>query len=214
LLPSEAERCAVTGKLAAPGLLATCAASGKRVLPAQLGTCSVSGKKALTQFLVSSSISDARMLEGEAIRSLGGACCMPSEAKRCSWSGKLYHPDDLRKCALTGVPIYVGFLALEGGAPRLEVLSNMLSGTEKADDQKENWLKIAEFGARRHHGKWHVESVRAGPDGHHLAVCAEIRTWLGLRSEYAGLLYSLDSKDIVGHIALGKRKDRQWVSSP
>jgi hypothetical protein len=153
------------------------------------------------------------MLEEEAVRSLGGAYCMPSEVRRCSWSGKPYHPDDLRRCALTGVPIYAGFLASEEGSPRLEVLSNLLSGTEKADDQKEEWPSIAESGAKDHRGKWHIESARLAPDGHHLAVCAEIRTWLGLRSEYAGLIYSLDDRRILGHIAVGKRKDHRWISS-
>ena len=211
LLPAEAARCAVTGKLVIPGLLATCAASGKKALPAQLGTSAVSGKKALNQYLVSSSISDARMLEDEAVRSLGGAYCMPAEAKPCYWGGKLYHPDDVRRCALTGVPIHVGLSVLEQGAPCLEVLANMLSGTEKADDQKEMWPLIEEIGAKDHRGKWHVESARLGPDGRHLAVCAEIRTWLGLRSEYAGLLYSVENNNIVGHIALGRRKDGYWI---
>ncbi|MGO9174310.1 MAG: DEAD/DEAH box helicase [Rhodomicrobium sp.] len=213
LLPSEAERCAVTGKLVVPGLLATCAVTGKKVLPAQLGTSAVSGKKALNQYFVSSSISDARMLEDEAVRSLGGAYCMPSEAKPCYWGGKRYHPDDLRKCALTGVPIYTGLSVLDQGVPRLEVLGNMLSGTEKPDDGKELWPLIAEAGAKDHRGNWHVECARLGPDGRHLAVCAEIRTWLGLRSEYAGLLYSVDNKNIVGHVALGKRKERHWISN-
>jgi hypothetical protein len=87
----------------------------------------------------------------------------------------------------------------------------MLSGTEKDDDQKEMWPLIEEIRAKDHRGKWHVESARLGPDGRHLAVCVEMSTWLGLRSEYAGLLYSVENNNIVGHIALGRRKDRYWI---
>ncbi|MBJ7532728.1 DEAD/DEAH box helicase [Rhodomicrobium vannielii ATCC 17100] len=211
LLPTEGEQCAVTGKLVIPGLLATCAVSGKKVLPAQLGTSAASGKKALSHYLVSSSISGARMLEDEAIRSLAGAYCLPAEAKPCLWGGKFYHPDDLRKCSLTGVPIHVGFATVDRGFPHLQALADILSGTEKTEQGKAMWPLVAEAGAKDHRGKWHIESAKFSPDERHLAVCAEIKTWLGLRSEYAGLIYSLDNKSLVGHIAIGKRKGHQWL---
>ncbi len=79
-LPTEGEQCAVTGTRVLPGVLETCEVTGKRVLPSQLERSSFSGKRALRRLLVTSTVSGKRLLESEAISSVGGAHCVPSEA--------------------------------------------------------------------------------------------------------------------------------------
>jgi hypothetical protein len=204
LLPSEAERCGVTGKLVRPGILENCAASGKSVLPAELEVSTVSGKRALRNLLVPSSISGARFLEAESIRSAYGKFCAPSEAKRCQWSGDAVHPDDIRTCALLGLPVHFQFMTEQ--TRRLKVVEELLSGTRRTADGNERWEEIrAKAVSAMKGGKCRVDAATLSPDGRSLAISAEVKSLLGLRTQYAGMLYSLDQNAIIGHVALVKR---------
>jgi hypothetical protein len=40
-----------------------------------------------------------------------------------------------------------------------------------------------------------------------------VRTFLGLRVNQAGLLYSLEEGAIVGRIAMGKRTPKGWIAA-
>ena len=100
----EAEQCETTGNYVRPGILEHCAVTNKRVLPSELGRCAVTGKRVLKSLLVTSSLTETRLLENVAIRSATGKNCAPIEAKQCFWSGKKFHPDDLRICELTVYP--------------------------------------------------------------------------------------------------------------
>jgi hypothetical protein len=53
--------------------------------------------------------------------------------------------------------------------------------------------------------KCRVEAAVLSPTKQHLAFCTEIRTFFGMRVRYAGSIYSIVSREIVGRIAEGKQ---------
>lgn len=204
LLSSEAERCAVTGKLVRPGTLEICEASSKHVMPSEVETSAVSGKRVLRSFLVESSVSGARFLEAEGIRSAYGKFCAPIEAKRCQWSGKAVHPDDIRTCDLLGLPVHFQFVSDE--TRRLLAVEELLNGTRRSADASERWQEIrVKAVSTGNIGKCRVEAAALSPDGRSVAVCAEIKSLLGLRTRYAGMLYSLEQNAIIGRVVIVKR---------
>ena len=210
LLVSEAEICEQTKKVVIPGLLEFCEVSKKKVLPSELEKSAVSGKKALKKFFVSSSISNARLLEKEAIRSIEGNFCSPLEAKKCSWSDKKFHPDDLKICNLTGLPIYTEYLSGKNRIS-LEPLLNLLQGTERKVDKQEDWGLIATKVSTILRSKnCKVESAILSPDKKKLAICLEVKTWIGLKVRYAGLLYSIEDANIIGRVVIGKLENNDW----
>ena len=213
LLAEEAESCEVTGHLVLPGVLEKCSVTGLAVLPSELEECAASGKRALKKYLVTSSISNARILKKYAMRSAAGKLCAPLEAKRCMWSGRIYHPDDLRTCALTGVQVHSEFVT-SGPNPRLRPLSDLLLGGRRSSDASDLWDAIAaKASIALGGGRCRLEAAQASPDGRHVAVCSEVRTLLGLTTQQAGLLYSVNNDEIVGRIALGKRTPNGWTDA-
>jgi hypothetical protein len=211
MAPQEAEQCQATGKLVRPGILERCDVTGKAVLPSELERCAVTDKRVLKQLLVTSSISGARVQQQLALRSNLGAYCAPSEAKMCMWGGQRYHPDDLRVCALTGIPIHVDFVATTK-EPCLQPLADLLDGVRRTSDAREHWEDIAFKVSTALSSRCCVETARVSPDARHIAICSEVRTLLGLRVHQAGLLYSIDEQAIVGRIAMGKRTPKGWVA--
>ncbi len=138
LTVAEADRCEVTAHYVRPGILQPCEITQKRVLPSELERCAVTGKRALKSLLVTSSLSETRMLEKVAVRSATGKFCAPIEAKPCSWSGGKFHPDDLRVCELTGLPIRFQFVASNRN-PRLQPLVDLLNGIKRNADEPQVW---------------------------------------------------------------------------
>lgn len=213
LLREEAEKCEVTGKIVMPGLLEQCEVTGKKVLPSELERSAVSGKKALKQFFVSSSLSGARLLEREAVRSVSGKYCVPDEAKICTWSSVQCHPDDIKTCELTGVPIHFKYSYVgPNGQIRFEPLINLLNGVRRKSDRPDLWQVLVAKGSSVLKGNSKVESAELSPDGNHLAVSLEVKDWLGMRTRYAGLLYSVGEDAIDGRIILGKRNTKGWIA--
>lgn len=210
ILSSEAETCEITKKIVLPGLLEVCEVSKKKVLPSELEKSAISGKKALKKFFVSSSISDARLLEKEAIRSIKGNFCSPLEAKKCSWSDKKFHPEDLKICSLTELPVYIEYLS--GKPIRLESLDNLLQGVERTTDREGDWELISTKVSEVIHSKnFKIESAILSPHKKKLAICLEVKTWLGLKVRYAGLIYSINEANIVGRVVIGKVEDNHWL---
>lgn len=207
----EAETCEVTGQQVRPGTLETCAVSGKHVLPSELERCAATGKQALKKYLVTSSLSQARVLESVAIRSGRGAFCAPAEARQCFWSSRISHPDDLRTCALTGLLVHIEFCTNEG-PPRLLPLAEMLDGIRRTADENQLWEDIrARIVTVLRTSKCRVEAAALSPTKQHLAFCAEIRTFLGMRVRYAGSIYSIISGEVIGRIVEGRnRKFKAW----
>ncbi len=210
LATSEAERCEVTGNYVRPGMLKQCEITQKRSLASELSQCSASGKRVLKTLLVASSVTGVPVLETLAVRSLSGKHCLPIEARPCAWSGRKPHPEDLRVCELTGLPIHVQF-ATDGGHPRLQPLVDLLDGINHTTDLGELWERIANnvcvaLGKKR----CRIEAAILSPNRLRLAVCVEVRTLLGLRVQHAGVVYAVDSQAIVGRIANGQRTSRGW----
>ncbi len=211
LLSSEAEQCAITNSYVRPGVLEECFVSKKRALAREMERCAATGKRALRTFLVTSSLSGARILEQVAITSATGKFCAPVEAKSCLWSGRRCHPEDLRDCWLTNVPLHFEF-ATSGRHPSLEVLLDLLDGKRRTEDEPERWMTIGQkLEAALEKGRCRVVAASLSPDKSHLAVCAEVRTLLGLQRRHTGAIYSLRDNSIVGRVALGRRTSAGWL---
>lgn len=209
LLVAEAEQCEVTGKYVKPGILELCTISRKRVLPSELEKCAATGNIALKKYLVTSSLTGARILEEVAARSTIGKYCAPVETKLCLWSGRKVHPDDLRVCELTGLPIQLEYVT--GAPPRLQLLVDLLNGIRRNTEEPQLWdLVTAKVAAAIGKGRCGVESAILSPDRKHLAVCAEIRTLLGFRVRQAGLVYTVGEQSISGRVVQGQRTSAGW----
>ena len=211
LPPSEAEMCDITKKLVMPGILEKCEVTGKLVIPSRLEKSAISGKKALKKFFVTSSISPARFIEDEGIKSAIGNFCLPLESQTCIWSGKNYHPDDLRKCSLTGINAHFEFVTT-GESNRLKVLTSLLDGVSRKTDKADFNEKILESLAKVTGNKnLKIEFTELSPNKRLLAFSTEVRTFLGLKLRYAGGLFSIAENVIVGKISSGKRENGIWI---
>jgi hypothetical protein len=210
LLAEEAERCDVTGKLVVPGRLMKCQVTGKKVLPSLLEKSSVSGKTALKEFFVTSSISGARLLAEESIASATGTHCRQNEAKICIWSGRKCHPDDLRTCQLTHLSVHFEFMTANGQT-RLEPLVTLLDGVQRKNEKQELWPTITTKMSHTLHARLQVESAILSPSANYVAVCLEMKNWLGLKTRQAGLLYAIKGDGAIGRIVTGKRGTEEWI---
>jgi superfamily II DNA or RNA helicase len=204
LLAMESEGCEITGKAVMPGLLVRCEVTGKKVLPSELEMSAISGKKALKSLFVSSSLSSIRLLEQEAVRSATGKYCAPFETRTCFWSGRQCHPDDLRTCELTGVVINFEYTE-PNKKPHSEVLIRLLTGMNRKVEKSGIWNTIeAQTSVLTGYRNCAVKASELSPDGQRLAVCLEIRAWMGLKIRLAGLFYSIPDNAIIGRISIGK----------
>ncbi len=210
LLAQEAEKCDMTGQMVVPGVLVRCEVSGKKVLPSLVETSGISGKRALKEFFVSSSISGVTALRSESIASATGKWCLPGEAKLCIWSGSPVHPEDLRTCELTRVSAHFKFMTTNG-VSRLEPLEALLNGLRRKADKPEIWTKISEDVSIVANAKSHVEAAILSPSAQYLAVCLQTKDWLGLRTRYTGLVYSIPEQEAIGRVVAGKRGAQEWA---
>ena len=216
MLSEEAERCEMTGKVVIPGLLERCEISGRKVLPSELEHSAgprYEGAQAIFHF--EQRFGGARIPEQEAIRSMTGKYCAPQEAKMCLWSSLVNRVTPTRHppCEVipTGVPIHFKYSYVTNGHVRFEPLINLLNGVRRKMDKPELWDSITAKAsdALKNNGK--IEAAELSPDGNHLAVALEIKDWLGLRTRYAGLIFSIKDNAIDGHIVLGKRGSQNWI---
>jgi hypothetical protein len=121
------------------------------------------------------------------------------------------HPDDLRTCDLTGLPLHYEF-ATADGAPRLQPLAEMLDGVRRTADEIPLWDKVAgQVTAALKGGKWRVEAAALSPAKRHLAACAEANRFLGMRVRQVGAVYAVGGEIVVSRIASGKRGPRGWI---
>jgi hypothetical protein len=188
---SEAETCEVSGKVVRSGMLETCIATGKKVLPSLLAACQVTGARAQRSHMVTSSVSSALMLRDKAVQSSARQFCLPAEAQTCLWSGRRVHPDDIRPCSLTGLPIHIDYATTQSPA-RLRPLVEMLDGIRHNADQGEIWDKIAQrLNLAMKGGKCRIKAAILSPSNQRLATCAESKTMLGLRVHQVGAVYDL-----------------------
>jgi hypothetical protein len=210
LTVTEAEQCEATGNYVRPGVLEPCAVTQKRVLPSELSRCAATGKRVLKRLLVTSSLTGAQILEEVAVRSVTGTYCAPVESKPCLWSGQKFHPDDLRVCELTGLPIHFEFVTANKN-PRLQPLVDLLNGIKRTADEPKLWDVVTDKVATTiGKGRCRVEAAVLSPNKRHLAVCSEVRTLLGLRVHQVGLVYDIDDHSVVGRVAQGRRTSEGW----
>jgi len=123
----------------------------------------------------------------------------------CVWSGKRFHPDDLRTCSLTGLSIHFEFVTRNPNSC-LEPLIELLSGVRRTADRTDLWETIAariapQFGR----GTCRVEFAVISPDRNHLALSIEVKTLLGLRTRNVGCIYQIGDAAVIGEIVQGKR---------
>ncbi len=210
LLAEEADKCSVSSKLVVPGLLVSCGVTGQKVQPTFVERSAASGKAAQKIFFVSSSISGTRLLPDEGVKSATGKYCLESEARVCLWSGKKYHPEDLRTCELTRVTAHFEFMTANGQT-RLHALVDLLNGVRRRTDLQELWPSISAMAARTVDTRSEVESAILSQSGEYLAVCLQSKNWLGLKTRQSGLLYAIRDRETIGRVVLGKRGDDGWV---
>jgi hypothetical protein len=161
--------------------------------------------------LVTSSLSEARILEDAAVRSATGKLCAPVEARPCLWSGRNCHPDDLRVCGLTRLPIHFEF-ATANSNPRIQALVDLLNDVKRTTDEPQLWDAVAtKVAAILGKGRCRVVAAILSPDRLHLAICVEVRTLLGFRVRHAGMVYSINDHSIVGRVAQGERTSEGWT---
>ena len=182
-----------------------------RACPSSLcGRCSVTNKIALRRVLVSSSISQAPVIKDVAVQSSAGKFCLPSECRPCDWTGQKFHPDDVNRCTLTGLHVHSQFLTKQNS--RLQPLFEILDDVNRAPDGKD--YPILE-GALSRKMNWTKSKIVAGsisPTKNALAVCAEVKHMLGLKTDYVGFVFS-PRREIVGKVAQGKRKKQGWFEA-
>jgi hypothetical protein len=207
----EGETCEVSGKTVRPGILETCVVTGKKVLPSLLAICQATGARAQRSRMVTSSVSNALMLRDKAIQSSARQFCLPAEAQTCLWSGRRVHPDDIRPCALTGLPIHIDYATVQAPA-RLRPLVEMLDGMRHNADHNKIWDKIAQrLNLAMRGGKCRIEAAILSPSKERLAACAQSKTMLGLRVHQVGAVYDLVDDAIIGRLAEGKRHASGWA---
>jgi hypothetical protein len=176
----------------------------------ELLRCAATGKRVLKRLLVASSLTGAQILEEVAVQSVTGKYCAPVEAKPCLWSGQKFHPDDLRVCELTGLPIHFEF-ATANSNPQLQPLVDLLDGVKRTADVPQLWNAVTtKVAATLGKGRCRVEAAVLSPDKRHLAVCSEVRTLLGFRVHQVGLVYAIGDHSVVGRVAQGRRTSEGW----
>lgn len=211
ILPTESEKCEVTGTPVMPGILETCEITNKKVLPTELGKSAYSGKKVINKYLVKSSISSSNLIENEALKSITGKYCSPLEARVCQWSGRLVHPEDLKICYLTGLHIYLQYL-VDDGHICLENLINLLHGLSHSIEKSELWNTIC-MNLPQNMTNIKIIGSKLSPDGTKLAISAETKSLLGLKTSILGFVYSLSSNEILGRVSVGRRQKGWWKES-
>jgi superfamily II DNA or RNA helicase len=205
----EAEQCEETGNLVRPGVLVRCEATGRRVLPSLCGRCSVTNKIALKKHIVASSISGSPVLADVAIRAISGTFCLPSEAQTCAWTGQIHHPDDLAECSLTGLKVCSQFLTKEHSY--LRALSELLNNATHDAVHPHYPVLEAALSRKMDGAQCRILSGAASPTGNALALCAELKAFLGLKTSYLGCVFSPNDREIVGRVAHGRRSKGAWI---
>ena len=96
------------------------------------------------------------------------------------------------------------------GEIRLEPLLNLLNGLRRKADKREFWPTIVANMSQILDGRSQVEAAVLSSSGEHLAVCLEVKNWLGLKTRQAGFLYAVRDHEAVGRIVTGKRETNGW----
>jgi hypothetical protein len=161
--------------------------------------------------LETSSVSQALVLPDAAVRSLSGAYCLQTESQNCSWTGQSHHPDDIGLCTLTSLACFKGFLTSQNS--RLKPLFELLNDTKRVAGEEAHPILEAALSQALNGQKCRIVSGTISPTKRSFAVCAEVKTLLGLKTTYVGFVFSPISREIIGKITQGKRTKQGWFEN-
>ncbi len=202
-------KCAVTGRYFLPTELVLCGVMGQRIAKDQAVVCSVSNRHVYRRLCVTSAVSGLPLLEKHALRSpQTKRIFTPSEAVMCEWMQDKYPRDEITKCKLSDLSVSKSLLNKNGEFTSLrQMLDGVIKGEE--DNVLRAWLKDAH--ALDLPGIAVVQRITA-PKGCVSAVCCELRTYLGFKIRYAGLMVYQNASKIcvLGSIVTGKRINGHW----
>jgi hypothetical protein len=142
---------------------------------------------------------------------LTGKFCSPDECQTCSWSGERVHPDDIGICTLTGLPIHLEFLTKQNS--RLRPLFELLNDVGQSSRKEEFPVLEGALSRKLNGSKCRIVSGAMSPTKNALAVCAEVKLFLGLKTNYLGFVFSPRDREIIGKIAQGKRLKQGWFEA-
>lgn len=202
------ERCAFSNSRVLPDELHKCEMTGDRVLQNILEPCAVTGRRARRDRMVQSGESGCWMLPDQAVRSvLDGKVGAPNEMLSCAWREGPILRSQSKICQRTGLTFSQDLIADSG---EFEPLMELLNGGPGGDDASDivSWLG-------QQNGKLlrRVKAVRSltSPNGGVRALCAELRTMLGLKVRHAGVLIrDRGDRQIIGRVAIGHRGKEGW----
>jgi hypothetical protein len=212
ILPKESEKCEVSESPVTKGLLEECSVSGKKVMPNLLEKSSLSGKKALKKFFESSSISEAKFIDSEGIKSSTGKYCLPVEAQSCTWDATPYHPDDIIICRLSNLPYHFKYTVSDSVGSKFKILGDLLDGTLRSQEAIENISSVTEnVISTLKNKKIELEYYKVSPDQTKLAISVRVKTMLGFKTQFFGIIYSLTDNVVIGRISKGVRTESTWT---
>jgi hypothetical protein len=99
---------------------------------------------------------------------------------------------------------------LSGTKPSLTALLVLLNSDEETAAKAQYPIITGALEKKLDGGKFRIISGAASPTRVAVAVCAETKSMLGLKSRILGFVFRLDRKDIIGEVAEGKRTKQGW----
>jgi hypothetical protein len=123
-------------------------------------------------------------------------------------SGHTQVPDDLKNCTLTKLLVHTEFLTNQNS--RLQPLFELLNDLNRSADDREYPILESAVAQRMKGAKVKIVSGAISQTKIALAVCAETKSILGLRTKYVGFVFSPHTRQIVGKVAQGKRTKHGW----
>lgn len=212
ILPKESEKCEVSDSVVTKGLLEECSVSNQKVMPSLLEKSSLSGKKALKKFFESSSLSEAKFIESEGIKSSTGKYCLPVEAQSCTWDSTPYHPDDIIICRLSNLPYHFKYTVSDSVGSKFKILGDLLDGTLRSHEVIENIQLVTEnIISTLKNKKIEPEYFKMSPDQTRLAISVRVKTMLGFKTQFFGIIFSLSDNAVLGRISKGSRIESTWT---
>jgi len=92
---------------------------------------------------------------------------------------------------------------------QLQALRDLLNGKAVYTDHQNLWARVGSL-AEKTLGRCHVVGAIESPDKTVLAVCVELRLWLGLKVRHAGFVFNVGSDSIKGSVGIGRREGTYW----
>jgi hypothetical protein len=198
-----------SGALALENELERCGLTHVLVLPNEMEACAVTGIRAIREKMVRSDVSGRYVVPQKAIRSaVSNKVGLPDEVVNCAWLEKPILRNEAKSCALSGIYVTATLLNDHG---ELRLFRELLDGKSPAAARHDHLVPVLKsidttfFKPLRY--VWAIRS----PGGGKLALCCELRTWLGLKVRYVGLLLKKeDTYSIISRGVMGYRDKEAW----